>query len=221
MKIIDIPQSGKLGSFISFRNRHGQCRRPYVIPKNPSTPARLLDRGRMKEIAASWRELTDAQRRAWMDFASQVPCHGRLADSKPLSGSQLFQKINTNLAHVGEPRLSEPPSLPDFPDNPVGELCLTNTNGLITLQLLVPTAPLRLTLVSATAPCSPGVSFPGRFYYLGLLPAPVAGRSDITQLYIAKFGAPPLNTRLFLQTVQMVNGWQDYPKRTTALVPAR
>jgi hypothetical protein len=39
MKIIDVPQSGTLGTYVSFQNRFGLFRRRYVVPKDPQTPA--------------------------------------------------------------------------------------------------------------------------------------------------------------------------------------
>ena len=47
MKIRDVPQSGHLGTFISYRTRYGQFRRPYVIPKDPQTPAQRRHRENM------------------------------------------------------------------------------------------------------------------------------------------------------------------------------
>jgi hypothetical protein len=219
MKILDIPQSGHLGTFISFKNQHGQCRRPYVIPVNPSTPAQIRDRALIREIAGHWRQLTEAQRFAWNLGGPEVKSQGRLGKSGTLSGFQWHMKINKNLAHVGEPRMQVPPGYPHFVDNRLGELCITNANGVIVLRLPVPFAPMRLTLVWATAPASIGRSFPKRFAYLGLLPPAEAGFSDITQSYVNKFGPPPPYTRLFIRTTQMDQGWQDRPKQTTAIVP--
>ena len=75
------------------------------------------------------------------------------------------------------------------------------------------------TLVLATKPLSAGRSFPGRFVFLGLLPEPAGGICDITELYKALYGLPPANARVFIQTVQQINGWKDIPKQTTAVVP--
>src|ERR1017187_960656 len=44
MKIIDVPQSGRLGTFVSYKTRYGQFRRPSVIPSDPKTPAQLRHR---------------------------------------------------------------------------------------------------------------------------------------------------------------------------------
>jgi hypothetical protein len=43
---------------------------------------------------------------------------------------------------------------------------------------------------------------------------------DITDLYVARFGAPPAGKRIFIQTLQQINGWRDRPKTTSARVLA-
>jgi len=58
------------------------------------------------------------------------------------------------------------------------------------------------------------------FTILGLLPDPDRGVSDITDDYVAKYGVPRVGSRIFIETIQQINGWQDLPKRTSALVPA-
>ena len=219
MKIIDVPQSGKLGTFISYRTRYGQFRRPYIIPADPKTPAQLRHRRNMARAAARWRTLADLQRAAWIAFAGQRQSSSQLGKSGSLAGYNLFVQINTNLADINEPQVVSPPDYPRFSENPVGDLTIPNTGGVIALELIVPAAPTRHTLVLATKPLSPGRTFPGRFIFLGLLPEPVGGISDITEMYKALFGLPPANTRVFIQTVQQVNGWKDTPKQTTAVVP--
>ncbi len=220
MKIIDVPQSGNLGTFISVKNRFGQFRRRYVVPRDPRTPAQLGVRSRFGRVSSRWRVLTDQQRAAWIAFAAEVFSRSRLGQSGPLTGCQLFVKINTNLAFVGMEQVSDPPACPEFGPNPVGDLSITNTNGVIALKLSVPTALSQQILVWGTMPGSAGVSFPGRFTFLGLLPDPVADSSDITGLYVAKYGVPPVSKRVFIHTRLQLNGWQDNPKRTTAVVPA-
>ena len=47
--------------------------------------------------------------------------------------------------------------------------------------------------------------------------------SDITRLYIKKYGVPPANTRMFIRTWQQVDGWEyrGQMRLTNALVPPR
>ena len=219
MKIIDVPQSGRLGTFISFRNRYGQFRRRYVVPKDPRSPAQMGVRSRFGRVSARWRVITDEQRAAWTAAAREIASRSRLGKSGPLTGCQLFVKINSNLAFVGQAQVDDPPDYPRFGANPVGSLTITNTRGAIALKLSVPTAPTGNILVWGAAPGSAGASFPGRFTFLCMLPNPVAGVSDITKLYVDKYGVPPAGKRVFIHTRQQVNGWQDAPKQTTAVVP--
>ena len=43
--------------------------------------------------------------------------------------------------------------------------------------------------------------------------------SDITDLYVGKFGVPRAGSRVFIRTLQQINGWEDLPKQTSAIVP--
>ncbi len=219
MKILDIPQSGHLGNYVSFPTAHGQSRKAYVIPRDPRTHEQLARRKAWAEAAPRWRRLTQQQRFGWMNLASQIHSYGRLGDKGYLLGHQLYQKLNANRAAVGDPWLDDEPARPDFSDDPVGDLLLTNTAGLIVLGLAVTAPPKHLILVSATAPVSAGRSRPRRFVFIGLLPAAVNGVCDITQMYAAKYGALAPHDRVFIQTIQYLNGWHDFPSRFTAVVP--
>jgi hypothetical protein len=42
--------------------------------------------------------------------------------------------------------------------------------------------------------------------------------ADITDLCVARFGVPPVGKRIFIQTLQQINGWRDRPKTTSARV---
>jgi hypothetical protein len=220
MKELVTPQSGKLGNTVSFPTRYGQAQRPAVVPADPRTPAQLLVRSTLAHISAQWRQLADDQLAAWITTAGKTRSRPRLGQSGPLTGCQLFIKINWTLASLGLDLVTVPPRLPAFPRNPVGALSITNTRGVITLKLSVPSLPAQYIRVLGTAPCSRGVSVPRRFTILGPLPAPSAGVSDITDLYVEKYDAPPVGSRIFIRTLQIIDGWQDLPKQTTATVPA-
>ena len=112
-----------------------------------------------------------------------------------------------------------PPERPTFDANPVGAVVATNTGGVPELKLSVPSAPSATVLVLATRPRSAGVSFAKHFTILGVLPAAEAGYSNITDLYVARYGVPPAGTRIFIRTRQLLNGWKDAPKQTSVIVP--
>ena len=106
-----------------------------------------------------------------------------------------------------------------FDANCVGELVATNTGGVVELKLSVPRTPATDILVLGAAPCSAGVSFVNHFVILGRLPAAQAGYSHITELYAARYGAPPPGMRVFIRTRQVRDGWGDVPIQTTPIVP--
>ena len=41
---------------------------------------------------------------------------------------------------------------------------------------------------------------------------------DITHLYPACYGSPPVGTKVFIRVNQNLDGWQDLPKETSAIV---
>jgi hypothetical protein len=47
----------------------------------------------------------------------------------------------------------------------------------------------------------------------------VRGWCNITDLYVKRFGVPPVGTRVFIRTRQLINGWEDDFKDTDAVVP--
>ena len=54
MKILDIPQSGKRGLYVSQGGRYGQISRALVIPSNPRTVRQTNVRGILSRVAAGW-----------------------------------------------------------------------------------------------------------------------------------------------------------------------
>jgi hypothetical protein len=218
MKILDIPQSGKSGTFVSVRTRYGQVRRRYAIPTDRRTPAQLRIRSAFGRVVSKWRGLTEVQRAAWAAATEGVQSRPRLGQSGRLSGYLLFIKINSTLAYQGQQFAVTPPKRPTFDANPVGPLVAANTDGAIDLKLSVPSAPAAQILVLATGPRSAGVSFAKHFTILGVLPPAEAGHSNIADLYVARYGKPAAGTRIFIRTRQVLNGWEDEPKQTTAIV---
>ena len=54
--------------------------------------------------------------------------------------------------------------------------------------------------------------------FLGVLPEEAGETADINALYAARFGVPPAGKRVFIRTVQQINGWQDRPQTFSARV---
>ena len=219
MKILDIPQSGKLGTYVSVRTRYGQIRRRRgVIRKSPS-PAQLHTRATFGRIRALWRTLTEDQRAAWKSDTCATISRSRLGKTNRLPGYLVFMKVNATLAFQGQAPVLTPTERPTFDANPVQDLVITDTGAAVELKLSVPSVPAADILVLGAAPCSAGVSFAKHFVILGRLPAAEAGYSNITKLYVDRYGAPPPGKRIFIRTRQVRDGWTELPIQTTALVP--
>src|ERR1019366_7258406 len=101
MKILDIPQSGKRGLYVSQGGRYGQISRMLVIPTNPRTADQSAVRQSFSSASEAWRAITEEQRLAWNAFAKTRQSKPRLGQSGPLTGLQMFLRINANLALIG------------------------------------------------------------------------------------------------------------------------
>ena len=220
MKILDIPQSGKRGVTVSQNGAFGQISRALVIPGNPRTEGQLNRRQVLGTFAHNWRTITEAQRLAWNEAGKAVQSGTRLGQSGPLSGFQLFVKVNCSLQIVGEPAVDTPPAIPAFDPNVVQGLELTNPGGVVAIKLTCSGTSDAFNLVWGTPPKSAGQFRPKDYYYLGELPEVVTGKADLTALYNAKFGAPVAGERIFVQSRQMQDGWQDNAIVYTGLIPA-
>ena len=220
MKILDIPQSGNRGLYVSQGGRYGQISRALVIPANPRTVSQTSVRAILARVTMRWRTLREDQRTAWNAAASGVSSASRLGQSGPLTGAQLFTKINCILAQFGQDQVDAPPARPQFPALAPANLVITNTGGVIALKLTCPNDPGENTIVRGAKPVSQGFGKFADFRVLGMCPAPTQGAANITGLYTARHGAPPVGTKVFVRLNQYLGGWEDQPVIFSAIVPA-
>ena len=187
------------------------------------TPAQKRSFKDLGLTSSGWRELAEEQRTAWRRRAAGVRTRTRQRRSRPLRGQELYNRINSVLALLGRERRTDPPPEPRFGPNPVDEFTITGAGKTLALKLRVSLPLVEEIMVFASPPLSAGRAYCGDYRFLGLLPAPVEHLSDITRLYIKKFGAPPPNSRLFIRVWQEVDGWEcrAQMRQANALVPAR
>jgi len=177
-------------------------------------------RGILTKVSARWRAPQEPQRAAWMAAAKEAKSSSRLGQSGTLSGFLLFTKINCTLAQFGQTQVDAPPDHPQFPDLAAQNFVITNTGGVIALKLTCPTDPGDNTIVRGSAPVSQGRETCSSFRILGTCPAAVGGSADITGLYTARYGVPPVGKKVYVQVNQFVDGWEDLPVTFSAIVPA-
>ena len=222
MKTLDIPKSGKCGNIVAYHSRYGNCQRQFVIPANPRTPARERMRGAFGRWARAWGTLlTQQQREAWNVAGPKVQSKTRLG-SGPLTGQQLFQGLNSARSCIGRGgMLLVPPAQVVFGPNPVAQLTISNGEIGVRLRLLVSGPVAEDIMVFGQAPCSAGRMKRRNVAYLGLLPAPQDGMSDITEMYVARYGEPRAGQKVFIVTCQQKDGWEGYDKETNEIVPEK
>ncbi len=220
MKIQDVPQTGKLGLTVTWPGRNGLIRRSWVAPANPRSPEQLVVRSNLAAQARRFDALTATQQDAWATAAAGYRSRTTLGQSGPLTGLQLFTKVNCTLATFGQDPVDTPPTAPTFGDLAPQNLDITNTGGTIALKLACPISPGTNTVVRATAPQRSGTRRPVSFRILGMCPTPAQGSSDITSLYTARYGAPAVGQRVFIHVQQMTDGFYGPERVFSALVPA-
>ncbi len=220
MKIIDVPQSGKIGIQVAIPSRYGQCRRIWVPGSNPQTVEQLGVRANFLSQLRAFTALTEAQQNAWNAAAGLEQTRGKLGQSGPMTGLQLFVKINCALLAIGGDPVDTPPAKPATDNLPIDALTITNTGGTIAIKLHTTGSPPDGTMLWGARPqlasrrCAPGMNL------LGTLGSPVSGEITITTDYTTKFGVPAVGSRLFVAANTNQNGWEGVRRMWTALVPA-
>jgi hypothetical protein len=221
MKLNHISRNEKDPSVVVCVGRYGLVSRRRVIPANPRTQRQTAVRWNFADQARRFGHLTDEQIAAWNAAAVTHRSHPRQGQSGPLTGLHLFVRVNCKLALFGLEPLDTPPPPPVFPELAPQDLVITNTAGVIAVKLVCAADPGNNTVLRASPPQSPGRGTCGEFRILGMCPAPVAGFADITALYTACFGPPPVGRRIFLRASTMVSGFESLPLQFSARVPAR
>ena len=222
MKVLDIPKSGRCSLTVSYQGRYGNCQRQWVSPANLRTAARRHMRGGFGHFARAWGTLlTQAQREPWNVAGPKVQSAKRLSQSGKLTGQQLFQGLNSARWRIGKEILLTPPAPVVFNLNPVQNLTIANGEDGVRLLLRVTGPVTEDIMVFGQAPCSAGRSKRRNVAYLGLLPVPQNGMSDITDLYIARYGEPRAGEKVFIVTRQQKDGWEGLDQETNEIVPEK
>lgn len=210
MKILDVPQSGSVAGETSSRNRFGQYRRTRATPVNPNSPAQAEVRARLSANAASWRDLTDAQRAGWASLGAQMQRADSLGQTYTLTGFQAYVSVNNNLAAADEALLTDAPALAT--PEALASVTVTLTNAAFAVAFTpTPLDPENRVFIFASPQRSAGRQFEGdiRLIYVGA--AESASPANIFAAYQAKFGTPVTGNKIFVSVSQHVSGFLSAP----------
>jgi hypothetical protein len=172
-------------------------------------------------LSVAWNSLADTQRGAWGAAARSNRRSGAKAGKRRCTGRMLFFRVNSRRLALGLPLLPEPPSSEDYAQAPLVKLVITNTAGRIALKLKVSGGDPEGVMVSSCQPVSPGTMSWKKFVRIGFLPRPVRGISDITRLYAAKYGVPPVGSKVFVRVQQMKDYLGCISQTTSDIVRGR
>jgi hypothetical protein len=92
--------------------------------------------------------------------------------------------------------------------------------GKLTLKIRLDGTPAQSILVQGARPVRSCVRCVQHFPFLGLLPPSIDGWSDITEMYVARFGVPKPGTAVWIRTCQHIDGFIDVPRVLRFRIPA-
>jgi hypothetical protein len=211
MKISSIPKPGRKDLVIYSETRHGNVARQYTPPRNPRAAQQQAHRRNVRAVSDRWRTLTPEKQAAWCDAVANKYYVTKTGRRRRCSGYQFFRSLNIRRADLGLPQYDLPKPEPAFGPIPVSELAVTNVGGRTTVKLRLSGVPVQEILVYGAAPVRTGVRRVQHCPFLGLLPASIDGWSDITELYVARFGEPKPGTAIWIRVCQHIDGWNSAP----------
>ena len=221
MKILDIPQVGKIGQYVVQGGRYGQIKRAYVIPMDPKTPIQLILRRNLTRVTQSWRTLTQEERDFWTALALTIDSVPHGGTQGHLSGMQLYSKINCINLLCGNPIAVLPVARPVLGARVATAFAITNAAGAAVLKLATIGEPTQANpwIIRASAPQSAGCNVCDDLRIIGLAPAPENGLCDISALFLARYGVPSAGRKIWVSVSATEAGWQDLPSEFVATVP--
>ncbi len=152
--------------------------------------------------------------------AADIQTRATIGQSGPLTGLQLFTKVNCALLAIGAATVIVPPAKPLLAPLPIDALEITNTAGTIAMRLHTTGAPPEGTMLRGSAPQNGGCRRGGDYLLPGTLDSPQAGYITITTPYTTRFGVPAVGTRVFVSVNANGDGYEGIPQVFSARVPA-
>ena len=192
---------GKLAGIVFSANTHGAYIRRKVTPVNVASPAQLLVRQNFTANSQAWRNLTDDQRKGFIEQKDNFKTTDIFGDLKSPTGQNLFIKLNQNILQITETPIDAVP-LPEEVRGFVSLSLIADTGGgTFTLDFDPAIDVTVKVLIFATAPLSPGVNFvKADFRIITVLDSTDVSPKDLATEYIAKFGAlPQVGAKVFVQ----------------------
>ena len=197
-----------------------------MLFRSPNTAKQTAVRTNLATASGAWGgTLTDAQRTAWNDFASNFPITDRLGQTLQLTGQQAFVRLNSRLLNAGLSQITTAPTDQAVSDVTSITATVTVTGSVMTLGFSPsPLAAGDYMIVRATPAFSPGKSyFTNALRDIQISSSAATTPLDISADWVAAFGAfPAAWTKIgfSVNVIRASNGAYDAELRATAVVGA-
>lgn len=180
----------KIGGNVFTKVRSGPMVRIKVSPTQPRTAAQQAVRTSFTALSKAWDTITEIQRQGWIALAAGLPQKDIFGNTYYMTGIQLFQQCNRNLASIGVAQISDAPA--SISVGSPGALTLVATAATPTLTVSPANAPAaaEVPLIFAVKPLNAGRQFASGQYRIldNSQAAGAAGPWDEATLWAAKYG---------------------------------
>lgn len=214
----------KLNGSVFSKNRYGSYVRTKVTPVNPQTTAQQNARNVLSTNSQAWRGLTEAQRQGWIDASASFPFTDIFGNTKTLSGSALYVKLNNNLVAAGQAAIPNAPAPVAIP-----QLILTSLSAAATipsLSLVFADTPVPAgfaVVIQLTGNVTPGKSFvKNLFRFMQNIQAAGASPANLLVAFQNVHGNPVAAQKIFVRAfmVSTTTGQAGIPVQAMAIVAA-
>lgn len=214
----------KLNGSVFSKNRYGGYVRTKVTPVNPQSASQQNVRNQLSTNSQAWRGLTEAQRQGWITATSDFPFTDIFGNSKILSGSALYVKLNNNLNVTGTPAIASAPSPVAIPALVLGTISAAAGTGIVTVAFTDTPIPADFAMViQTTGNVGPGKSFvKNLFRQVVVATAGSTSPLAITGAFAAVHGAPVEGQKIFVRAflVSTTTGQAGIPVQGSTIVVA-
>lgn len=99
---------GSVGDQTFSRNAHGNIVKQKLVQTVTNTESQLTARARFASVVSAWQQLSEPDRRLWLDYATNFTRHNSLGVKGRYTGYNLFISLNLNRLMGNLPILSIP-----------------------------------------------------------------------------------------------------------------
>lgn len=214
----------KLNGSVFSKNRYGSYVRTKVTPVNPQTTAQQNARNLLSTNSQAWRGLTEAQRQGWIDAAANFPFTDIFGNTKTLSGSALYIKLNNNLVAAGQAAIPDAPAPVAIPQLIITSLSAAETVPAVSLVFTDTPVPADFSIVvQTTGNVGAGKSFvKNLFRFTTNIAAAATSPANLLTAFQAIHGNPVAGQKIFVRAfmVSTITGQAGIPVQGMAIVAA-